>query len=64
MEIIEKSYKSNNFKISSALTWNEDFKLPNGSYSVSDIQNIFDYIMKMNINEKVTDNPLIMIYVN
>ena len=63
MEIIKRSYENNKFKIS-ALTWHEDFKLPNGSYSVSDIQNIFEYIMKMNINGKVTDNPSIMIYVN
>ena len=32
----KKSYKKNEFKIS-APTWNEEFKLPNGSYSVSDI---------------------------
>ena len=24
--------------------WNEEFKLPDGSYSVSDIQDYFDYI--------------------
>ena len=33
----KKSYKINKFKIS-ALTWNEEFELPDGSYSVSDIQ--------------------------
>ena len=35
-----KSCKSNKFKISS-LTWNEKIDLPDGSYSVSDIQ---DYL--------------------
>ena len=33
---IKKSYKNNKFKIS-APTWNEQFELPDGSYSVSDI---------------------------
>ena len=35
-ENIKKSYKNNKFKIS-ALTWNEEFELPDRSYSVSDI---------------------------
>ena len=39
------SYKINKFKIS-ALTWNEQFELPDGSYSVSDIQDYFKYILK------------------
>ena len=34
---ITKSCKNDKFKIS-ALTWNEEFELPDGSYSVSDIQ--------------------------
>ena len=34
---IKKSYKNNKFKIS-APTWNEEFELPDGSYSVSDTQ--------------------------
>ena len=32
------SYTNNKFKISSP-TWNEEFELPDGSYSVSDTQN-------------------------
>ena len=40
---IKKSYKNNEFKIS-APTWNEKFELPDGSYSVSDMQNYFEYI--------------------
>ena len=58
---IKKSYKNNKFKIS-APTWNEEFELPDGSYSVSDIQDYFKYILKN--HGTVTDNPSIMIYVN
>ena len=42
---IKKSYKNNRFKIS-APTWNEEFELPGGSYSISDIQDYFEYISK------------------
>ena len=34
MKNIKKSYKSNKFKMS-APTWNNEFKLTDGSYSVS-----------------------------
>ena len=34
---IKKSYKNNKFKIS-APRWNEEFELPDGSYSILDIQ--------------------------
>ena len=36
---IKKSNKNNKFKIS-AQAWNEKFKIPDGSYSVSDIQKL------------------------
>ena len=42
---MKKSYKYNKFKIS-APTWNEEFKLPDRSYSISDIQEYFEYILK------------------
>ena len=58
---IKNSYKNNKFKIS-APTWNEEFELPDESYSVSDIQDYFKYIFKE--HETVSDNPSIMIYVN
>ena len=45
MKNIKKSYKNNKFKIL-APTWNEDFQLPDGSYSVSDIQDYIEYILK------------------
>ena len=37
---IKKSYNNNKFKMS-APTWNEEFELTDGSYSISDIQ---DYL--------------------
>ena len=58
---ITSSYNNNRFKIS-APTWNEKFELPDGSYSVSDIQNYFEYIFKKH-SENV-DNPSIRIYIN
>ena len=30
----------------SGTAWDEEFELPDGSYSVSDIQNYFKYIIK------------------
>ena len=44
-ENIKKTYKNNKFKISAPI-WNEEFELPDGSYSVSDIQDYFKYIFK------------------
>ena len=41
----KKSYKNNKFKIS-GLTWNGEFELPDGSYSVSQIQDYFEYFLK------------------
>ena len=40
---IKSSYNNNKFK-TSAPTWNDEFELPDGSYSVSDIQDYFEYI--------------------
>ena len=40
-----KSSYNNKIKIS-ASTWNEGFTLPDGSYSVSNIQDYFEYILK------------------
>ena len=42
---IKSSYTNNRFKIS-APTWNDEFELPDESYSVSDIQDYFKYILK------------------
>ena len=42
---IKSSYNNNKLKIS-APTWNDEFEFPDGSYSVSDIQDYFKYILK------------------
>ena len=42
---IKSSYNNNKFKIS-APTWNDKFELPDGSHSVLDIQDYFEYILK------------------
>ena len=42
---IKTSYKNNKLKISAPM-WNNKFELPDGSYSVSDIQDYFEYILK------------------
>ena len=44
-KIFKKSYRNNEFKISGP-TWNKKIELPDGSYSVSDIQDNFKYIIK------------------
>ena len=58
---IKSSYNNNKFKIS-APTWNDKFELPDGSYSVSDIQDYFEYILKK--HGENTDKPSVQIYVN
>ena len=58
---VKSSYNNNIFKIS-APTWSEEFKLPDGSYSVSDIQDYFEYILKKR-GENV-DNLSIRMYIN
>ena len=40
---IKSSYNNYTFK-TSAPTWNDKLELPDGSYSVSDIQDYFEYI--------------------
>ena len=42
---IKSEYENNKFKVS-APTWNDEFNLPDGSYSVSDIQDYFEYTIK------------------
>ena len=58
---IKNSYNNNKFIIS-APTWNEEFELPDGSYSIPDIQDYFEYILKK--HSESVDNPPIRIYVN
>ena len=40
----------------SAPTWNEEFELPDGSYSVSDIQDYFEYLKIFKINLNIIQN--------
>ena len=58
---INSVYNNNKFKIS-APTWNVEFDLPDGSYSVSDIQDYFEFIIKK--HETIADNPPMQIYTN
>ena len=51
---IKSSYNNNKFKIS-APTWNDKFELPDGSYSVSNIQDYFEHILKK--HGENTDKP-------
>ena len=60
-KMIEKTCKNNKLKIS-VPTGNEEFELLGGSYSISDIQDYFAYILKKH-GEK-TVNPLLRIYIN
>ena len=57
----KSSYNNNKSKIS-APTWNDEFELPDGSYSVSDIQDYFKYILKK--HGENTNKPSVQIYVN
>ena len=50
---IKSAYNNNKFKIS-APTWNEEFDLPDSSYSISDIQNYFEFIIEK--RETLTEN--------
>ena len=56
-----KSTYNNKFKIFSP-TWNDEFELPDGSYSISDIQDYFECILKKHGED--IDNPLVQIYIN
>ena len=58
---IKSSYKNNKLKIS-APTWSDEFELPDGSYSISDIQDYFEYILKK--HSESVDNPPIEIFVS
>ena len=42
---MKSSYNNKKFKISAPI-WNDKFKLPDGSYSVPNIQDYFEYILK------------------
>ena len=58
---IKSEYNNNKFKIS-APTWNDTFDLPDGSYTIDDIQDYFEFIIKK--HETLTHNPSIKVYSN
>ena len=58
---IKTEYNNNKFKIS-VPTWNETFDLPDGSYSIADIQDYFEFLIKK--YETLTENPLVQIYLH
>ena len=58
---IRKPYKNNKLK-KIAPMWNDEFELPDGSYSVLDIQNYIEYINKM--HETLTAIPPFHVYIN
>ena len=58
---VKSSYNNKKFKIP-APTCSEEFKLPDGTYSVSDTQDYFEYILKK--HSESVENPSIRIYIN
>ena len=58
---IKSEYNNNKFKIL-APTWNDIFDLPDGCYSISDIQDYFEFIIKK--HEALAENPAMQIYPN
>ena len=58
---IKSLCNNNKFKIS-APTWNDEFELQDGSYSVSYVQDNFEYLLKKHGED--IDKPSVQIYVN
>ena len=56
---IKSEYNNNKFKIS-VPTWNDTFDLPHSSYTIADIQDYFEFIIKKHAT--LTKNPPIEIY--
>ena len=61
MKNINSEYNKKKLKISS-ITLKDEFDLPDGSYSISDIQDSFEFIIKK--HKTLTENPSIQIYPN
>ena len=58
---VKSTYNNNKFKIP-ALTWNETFDLPDGSYNIPKIQDYIEYIIKK--YETIGETAPILIYAN
>ena len=54
-------YKNNKLKIT-AVTWNYEFELPDGPYSISDIQDFIEFIIKK--HETLTAIPPIYVSID
>ena len=60
-ENIKPAYGNNKFKVSVPIC-NDTFDLPDGSYSISDIQDYFEYVIKK--HETIAKNLPVQIYWN
>ena len=58
---IREQYKNNKLKII-YLTWNDEFELPDDPYSVSDIQDYIEFIIKK--REPLITTPPIHVHIN
>ena len=58
---IKSEYNNNTLKLL-APTWNDTFDLPDGSYSIADIQDYFEFVIKK--HETLTENLPVQIYQN
>ena len=57
-----KSADNNHKSKISAPTWNDEFDLPDGSYSIADIHDYFEFIIRK--HETLAENPPVQIYPN
>ena len=58
---IKSEYNNNKFEIS-APAWNDTFDLSDGSCSIADIQDYFEFIIRK--HETLTENPPVQIFSN
>ena len=58
---IKSAYNNKIFKISAPI-WSYEFDLPDGSYSISDIQDYFEFIIKK--HERLAEDPPVQTYPN
>ena len=58
---IKSKYIKNKFKLSTP-AWNDTFDLLDGAYSIADIQDYFEFIIKK--QETLTDNQPVQVYPN
>ena len=58
---IKSAYNNNKFKIPTP-AWHDEFDLPDGSYSIADTQDYFEFIIKK--HKTWTENPPVHIYPN